>query len=126
MAKGKFEGSFSGEKHIIKVGLEVLSWEEDGVFFIYAPSLDLTGYDTTKEAAQKSFENTLDDTLVYMERKGSFFDELERLGWTVNRKKKRVNAPHIEDLKKDNAEIEELLNRSDVVRESRNVELIAS
>lgn len=125
MAKGKFEGQFSSDKRIIQIGLEILTWQEDGVFFVYAPSLDLTGYDTTKEGAHAAFENTLDDTLLYMDRKGSLFDELERLGWTVNRKRKRVNAPHIDDLKKDNSEIEDLLNRSDVVKESHEVELIA-
>ncbi len=125
MAKGKFSGQFSGDKHIIEVGLEVLTWEEDGVHFVYAPSLDLTGYDNTKEGAKLSFENTLKDTLVYMERKKSLFDELERLGWTVNRKKKRVNSPDLEELMKDNSEIESILNRPDVMKESHNVELVA-
>lgn len=125
MAKGKFEGQFASDKHIIQVGLEILTWEEDGVYFVYAPSLDLTGYNSTKEGAKKSFEDTLDDTLLYMERKSSLFDELERLGWTVNRKKMRVNSPDIEELMRDNSEIRDILNRPDVQKESHNVELVA-
>ncbi|CAN5915363.1 hypothetical protein BH11BAC7_BH11BAC7_34810 [soil metagenome] len=123
MAKAQFKGSYKGNNFQILVDVNLLIWEEDGTHFVFAPALDLTGYDNTEEGAVKSFEHMLDTTLKYMEHKDSLFDELERLGWTVNRKKKRVNAPNISELMEDNAEFKNLYNRADVRRESREVKL---
>ena len=88
-----------------------------------APALDLTGYDKTEEEAKKSFSQSLDMALKYMHNKDTLFNELERLGWTVNRKKKRVNAPNLEEMMSDNDQIKEILNKTGVKKESKDVHL---
>lgn len=63
-------------------------WEEEGIHFVFAPALDLTGYGNSEEEAKRSFEVTLAEFLQYTNNKQTFYDELEHLGWSVNRKKK--------------------------------------
>ncbi len=81
-----------------KVELHLFSWEEDGVFFIYSPALDLTGYGKSSQEATQSFDITLAETVQYMMEKSTLFDELERLGWLVNRRRKWLLAPDYETL----------------------------
>lgn len=123
MAKSRYTGNFTGSKYRIDVNLDVYIWNEDGVYFAYAPALDLTGYDATEEKAKSSFSKVLDSTLKYMHNKETIFNELERLGWTVNRKKKRVNAPNIQELINDNEEFKNLLNKPDYKKERQGVQL---
>lgn len=123
MAKARYSTNYSGSKYRIDVNVDVYIWNEDGVFFTYAPALDLTGYDTTEEKAKKSFSYVLDSTLKYMHNKDTIFNELERLGWTVNRKKKRVNAPNLQELINDNEEFKNLLNKPDYKKERQEVKL---
>ena len=105
----QFNARYRGGKYIMTVQLEVLSWEERGTHFVYSPALDLTGYGDTLQEARESFEYTIEETLTYMENKGTIFDELERLGWLVNRKKRKVQAPDEDSLKKDNKEFARII-----------------
>lgn len=123
MAKSRYSGKFAGKKYKIEVDLDVYIWSENGIYFAYAPALDLTGYDTTEEKAKASFSNVLDTTLHYMHNKDTIFNELERLGWTVNRKKRRVNAPDLQELMNDNEEFKNLLNKPDYKKERKEVQL---
>ncbi len=123
MAKSRYSGNYTGNKYRIDVNLDVYIWNEDGVYFAYAPALDLTGYDTTEQKAKQSFTLFLNETLKYMHNKDTIFNELERLGWTVNRKKKRVNAPDIQELIDDNEEFKNVLNKPDYKKERQGVQL---
>ena len=123
MAKSRVSANYVGSKYRIDVNLDVYFWSEDDVYFAYAPALDLTGYDTTEEDAKKSFAKILDETLKYMHNKDTIFNELERLGWTVNRKKKRVNAPDLQELIDDNEEFKNLLNKPHYKKIRQGVQL---
>jgi len=72
---------------IVTVGANVLLWKEDAIHYAFSPSLDITGYGKTESEAKRSFELMLDEFLDYTHSKGTIFKELERSGWTVNRKK---------------------------------------
>ena len=76
--------------------------------------MDLTGYGKTQEEADESFGITMEESLKYMENKSTMFDELERLGWMVNRRKKRVQAPDLETLLSDNDEFAEISRKPGV------------
>ena len=123
MAKMHFQGEFSGSKFKVNVGLTLYFWEEDSFSFVYSPALDITGYGKNEDSAKKSFEYTLEEFIKYTHNKKTFFDELERLGWTVNRKKKRINAPNIDELISDNKTFKDLLTKSNIRKESREVVL---
>lgn len=123
MAKEQFRGSFNGGEYNISISLSVYLWKEDNVYFVYAPALDITGYGNSDEEAKRSFEITLTEFLNYTNSKETFYDELEHLGWSVNRRKRRVHAPEFEDMLEDNKSLRDILNKGGLQRINRNIEL---
>ena len=123
MSKSRYSANYKGSKYNIDVALDVYIWKEDGIHFVYAPALDLTGYDKTEVKAKDSFSKMLEEMIKYMHNKDTIFNELERLGWSVNRKKKRINAPNIQELIQDNDAFADLLNKSDYRKERQDVQL---
>ena len=99
----------------------MLLWEEDGIHYVFSPSLDITGYGKTEKESKHSFEVMLDEFVDYTHSKGTVYKELERLGWTVNRKKKRVKAPDHNELMSDNESYREIAMRAGVRSEQREV-----
>ncbi len=123
MAKKFVEAKFIDGDHTIRVGVTLVLWEENNICYQYSPELDLTGYGKTKTEAKASFEYVLEDFLSYTLHKGTLFDELERLGWTTNKKKKRVRAPEEDQLLEDNETYKELINMPGILRSSTNFAL---
>ena len=95
----------------VSFGVTVLLWEEEGLHYAMSPSLDITGYGKTEEEAKRSFEVMSQEFMLYTHRKKTIYTELERLGWTVNRSKKRVKAPDMLEMIEDNAELRDVLQR---------------
>jgi hypothetical protein len=85
--------------------------------------LDITGYGQNANDASASFKYQLDEFVVYTLNKGTVYDELERLGWTVNKKKKRVVAPDDAEMLADNETYRNLVNMQGVNKFSTNLEL---
>jgi len=55
-----------------------------GEFIVaYAPDLDLSSYSKTLEGAKSSFEDALNVFMTETLEKGTFFSELESLGWSI-------------------------------------------
>lgn len=123
MAKGKLSASYQTEKHQVDIGVDILTWTEDSIFFMYSPSLDITGYGNTENEAKQSFKIMLNEFVKYTTNKQTIFDELERLGWTVNRKKKRAKQPLENELLADNDFLKSLLNKQDIKKETRELSL---
>ena len=110
--------TFSGEYDVdgLRVGLRVpvYLWKEENLVYAMSPALDITGYGYTEEEAQKSFEVMMEEFVSYTHRKKTIYKVLEGLGWTTNKKKKRVAAPLMEDLLRDNEELRNILKRPGV------------
>jgi len=119
----RIDASFLKGKERISVNLTLFSWNENNIFYIYSPALDLTGYGYTEDEARSSFAEILEQFVDYTHNKETIFDELERLGWTINKKKKRVKSPDIEDMLIDNDQFKEVINKSGVKKEDRVLEL---
>lgn len=119
----KFSAKYQNKDGKLEVKLNVFIWNDESVFYAYSPALDLTGYGKTENEAKRSFETTLQEFVKYTTNKKTLFDELEHLGWTVNRKKKRMHVPDLEDLLKDNETFREIYKREDVKVIKRDVEL---
>ncbi|MFN5169670.1 MAG: hypothetical protein ACK5DD_08600 [Cyclobacteriaceae bacterium] len=90
----------------INVKLSLIEFEEDGLHFIYSPALDLTGYGKTEEEAKESYNLAMEEFLRYTSNKETIFHELQRLGWSVS--KKKVAAPSLSSLLKSRAYLEEI------------------
>jgi len=107
----------------LDIKLDLLLFEEDGVNFVYSPALDLTGYGHGEENAKKSFEIVLEEFVRYTDRKKTIYSELERLGWTVNRLKKRVTAPVEDTLVERNSTYRELKDNPNVHASTSRLQL---
>ena len=126
MSKIQYKTSYNKGKYNINISISIYNWQEKGIFYIYSPALDITGYGNNVKEAKKSFEHTLIEFVSYTDNKKTIFDELEHLGWTVNRKKKRVHAPDLEDLLDDNDSLKEIITKTGVNRVKQNIELALS
>lgn len=123
MDKKQANAKYSDGKNNIEFNLSIFLWEEDSVTYAYSPALDLTGYGLSKEEAKESFETVLHEFIKYTHNKKTIFQELENLGWAVNKRKKRVVSPDFEDLLSDNEHFRHLYKSKDLVRDSSIVNL---
>lgn len=123
MDKKRANAIYSDGKKNVELNVSIFLWEEDSVFYVYAPALDLTGYGLNKEEARESFETILHEFIVYTHNKKTIFKELENLGWAVNKRKKRVISPDFEDMLSENEHFKHLYKSKDLIRDSSNVNL---
>lgn len=114
MANKRFNATYEKGNSKIRVTVEVVTWSDDDVFHYYSPALDLVGYGYSDQEAKESFETVFSEFVDYTHSKGTIYDELERLGWTVNKRKKRVQPPSKEELMDDNEDYRNLMKRDDI------------
>ena len=109
MSNIQFHGELTKGKLNISVSITVYMWDDNNVTFVYAPSLDLTGYGKSIDEAKESFKIVLEEFLHYTSNKQTLFDDLEQRGWMVNRKKRKVHAPDFEDMLNENEAFKDIL-----------------
>lgn len=123
MDKKQANAKYSDGRNNVELSLSIFLWQEDTIFYVYSPALDLTGYGLSKEEARESFETVLHEFIAYTHNKKTIFTELENLGWAVNKKKKIVVSPDFEDMLSENEHFNHLYKSKDLVRDSSNVNL---
>lgn len=108
------EAQLSGQKKVgnkqIKLNIPVVFFEEEGIYYAYMPSMDLTGYGNTQKEAKESLKVVLDEFLRYTINKNTFLSELKRLGWRVANKAKPMTAPKMSDLIRKNEQLRDIIN----------------
>ncbi|MBA4139037.1 MAG: hypothetical protein H0X70_00780 [Segetibacter sp.] len=108
------QANLSGEKNFsgksIKINLPVILFNEDGIYYAFIPSFDLTGYGRTQDEANESLTVVLDEFLRYTINKNTFLLELKRLGWKITSKKKPMVAPQMSDLINTSEQLKEIVN----------------
>lgn len=99
-------------KNKIKLELLLISFkDENSIYFVYSPHLDLTGYGHTRDEAKKSFNIALDDFLEYTIEMDTLPKVLIKLGWKLESKtKRRFVLPSITELFSKNKEIVRILD----------------
>tara|TARA_Y100001934_G_scaffold278371_1_gene379444 strand:+ start:654 stop:1034 length:381 start_codon:yes stop_codon:yes gene_type:complete len=123
MDKKRANAKYSDGRQNVEFSVSIFLWEENSIFYVYSPALDLTGYGLTKDEARESFETVLEEFIKYTHNKKTIFKELENLGWAVNKRRKRVVSPDFEDLLSENEHFRHLYKSKDLVRDSSNVNL---
>lgn len=110
-----FEGKYQNDSEGVKVRLLLFHFkDENNIHFIYSPHLDLTGYADNFEGARKSFEIVFEDFVDYTLKKKTLGKVLKDLGWELkgtSRKPKKVLAPAITSLIKDNEYVSEIFDK---------------
>lgn len=87
------ESKFSNEKGSVMVNVAVISFKEDDAQIIYCPALDLSGSGHTEPQAKESFATVVSEYLNYTTHKGTLWNDLKKLGWTIKKNKKKHAAP---------------------------------
>lgn len=115
MAPYIFKGGFENKAGSIKVMLLLFHFEDENkVHFIYSPHLDLTGYGNNKEEAKNSFEIVFEDFVDYTLKKKTLSKVLTDLGWVLKgsaKKPKKILAPSITSVIKDNEYVSEIFDK---------------
>lgn len=65
------------------LSLPVFLFEEENIFILYCPALELTGYGETEFEAWDSFKTTTQEYIAYTTQHGTLKTDLTRLGWHV-------------------------------------------
>lgn len=106
--------NLQGEKifgdNVVEINVQVLVFEEDGIYFSFLPALDLTGYGNNQPEAMESLKIVLDEFLRYTLNKNTLSIELQRLGWTATKKNKPIHAPAMSDLINSNDQLKDIVN----------------
>lgn len=123
MDKKHANAKYTDGRRKVEFNVSIFLWEEESIFYVYSPALDLTGYGKSKEEARESFETVMNEFVKYTHNKKTIFQELENLGWAVNKRKKRVVSPDFEDMLSENEHFKHLYKSKDLVRDSSNVNL---
>jgi ABC-type iron transport system FetAB ATPase subunit len=112
MADLIFTGELSTSKAGVKAKLELYSFMDEGVYIVYCPALDLSGYGYSIEEAKESFSEVFKQHVTYCINKNTLHEDLMKHGWNVRGKKSQdIKAPKLEDLLKRNETFREILNK---------------
>ena len=115
MAQYIFEKGYKNDSSLVKVKLLLIHFEdENNVQFVYSPHLDLTGYGDSLTSAKNSFEIALEDFVDYTLKKKTIGKVLSGLGWEIkgtSKKPKKVLAPSITSVIKDNEYVSEIFDK---------------
>lgn len=99
----EYEKAFNTSAHYIKVKLLLISFiDENGIYIVYSPHLDLSGYGKNEKEAQESFDINLEEFIDYTIKKKTLSNVLKKLGWQVKKEyhklPQKVLSPSIQDL----------------------------
>jgi len=115
MAQYMFKAGFENQSGSVKVMLLLFHFEDENkVHFIYSPHLDLTGYGNNIEEAKDSFAIVFEDFVDYTLKKKTLSKVLTGLGWAFKgsaKNKKKVLAPSITPIIKDNSYVSEIFDK---------------
>ena len=115
MAQYIFKGGYENKSGNVIVMLLLFHFEDENkIHFIYSPHLDLTGYGNNIKEAKKSFEIVFEDFIDYTLKKRTLGKVLSNLGWKLKgsiKKPKKVIAPSITSVIKDNEYISEIFDK---------------
>lgn len=103
-------------KNQSEITISLIEFQDDDNFIVYSPSLDVSGYGSTLLEARKSFNLALEEFLRYTFNKGTFLEELKRLGWIVDKKGKKVHQPHLDVLLRDREYLSQIVREKEFSR----------
>ena len=107
MANLVFESEMHYKSGKINIRLNVLLFQEDGVYIAYCAPLDLSAFGNTEEEAKKEFEATITQYFSYCLNKNTLGEDLKKHGWIVKGKRK-YKAPSDENMLSHNETYKEI------------------
>ncbi len=125
MAKHIIEGKYSHGKNNLEFILSLIEFNEDDNIIIYSPAIDLSGYGKSREEAQKSFENAMEEFYRYTMNKGTFETILKKLGWNIkgSKNKRKYIQPFLDKLLQEKEYLQEIVREKDFRKFQHQVNL---
>lgn len=122
--KATASGKWQDSKHTITCNLPLIIFKEGNITFFYCPALDLSGYGENEEAAEQSFNVTLDEYFKYTTHKDTLGQDLEKLGWTIKKRiTKGLTPPSMSHLLETNEDFSKIFNTHDFRKTEKAVSL---
>jgi hypothetical protein len=127
MAKNAmFTGNWNHQNKKVDVNLPMIIFEEDGCQVMYCPALDISGYGKTEQEAFSSFEVCISEFFLYTLNKGTFYEELGRMGWNIKKNKnKAITPPTLQHLLESNDNFSRIFNTHPFRKFDTNISLPA-
>ncbi len=97
-------GTIKTEKNVgFNIQLSVYLFEEDEFTIAYCPALDLSGYGSNEDEAQKDLQAVLTEYFIYTTNKNTIREDLKSMGWTLKKSlHKKMTPPSDEEILKTN------------------------
>ncbi len=118
----KFLGKLSSktQRKTVEIKVDIIEYDEEEIYYIYSPALDLIGYGDTLPAARESWELVLAEYVQYALNKKTLFKDLESRGWQV-KKKNFVQPPTFSWLLENYEGLSDIYNRHDFKKTTRPI-----
>ncbi|MFN2458759.1 MAG: type II toxin-antitoxin system HicB family antitoxin [Chitinophagaceae bacterium] len=110
----RFSGKLLSKTHpTITVKMDLIEYEENSIFYVFSPALDLIGYGKTQQEARDSWQTVLEEYFSYTMNKKTLVRDLETRGWVVKRNKKQFTPPTFSWMLQNNEQLTEVYNKHD-------------
>jgi predicted RNase H-like HicB family nuclease len=118
---GKYVGGKDSQQVELKV--DVVEYEENGIFYVYSPALDLIGYGKSRQEAGQSWEIVLEEYLNYTLNKNTLIKDLQNMGWNIKKSKKQFTPPTFSWMLQNNEQLTEMYNNHDFQKTTKPITL---
>lgn len=89
------KNTLSHSRNSINVNVQVVLFQEDGMWVAYCPALELSSFGDDKRDAKEAFDEVIQIFLAETDRKGTLERYLLKLGWQLQQKPKPMyNQPY--------------------------------
>lgn len=96
----------------IEADLALVTFQEDESHIVYCPSLDLSEYGDSPEAALENFRKHLSMYFEYTIEEGTLWKDLRSHGWDIRSKKqKKTSAPSFSQLQERRPALRQIQDR---------------
>lgn len=90
------KNTVSKNRNSINVDVQVILFQEDGIWVAYCPALELSSYGDDETDAKEAFEEAMQIFLSDTDRKGTLERYLLKLGWQLQQKPRPMyNQPNL-------------------------------
>jgi hypothetical protein len=120
-------GEWVSGKNKIECTLPLIIFEEENNLITYCPALDLSGYGSTEEDSNRSFEQVLSEYFRYTVNKKTLADDLRKMGWILRKNSLRNKPvpPTMEDLLGKNEDFSRIFNNHDFRKTTTTINMPA-
>ena len=105
----------------IEVQLDMIDFMDNGLYYTYAPALDIVGYGKSQNEAHESFQIVLDEYIAHTLSEKTLAADLRRHGWKIS--DQRPNPPSLTWLLENNEQVKAVYDSHDFSKSTKPVKV---